>query len=96
MIWYFIEGFYNRKGDVLHKKNKDFLKYTVATNTEIEEIIFYKNLVSERWWLDIPYPESKLSKYRRHQLVPCSYSDYQKACNDEVPDKWWSNFRKFK
>lgn len=96
MLWYFVEGFYNRKGDVLHKKNKDLLKYIVATNTEVEEIIFYKNLISERWWMDIPYPESTLSKYRRHQLVPCSYSDYQKACNDEVPDKWWSNFQKLK
>lgn len=96
MLWYFIEGYYNRKGDVLHKKNRDLLKYIVTTNTEIEEIIFYKNLLSERWWMDIPYPESKLSKYRRHQLVPCSYTDYQKACNDEVPDKWWRNFQKFK
>lgn len=96
MVWYFIEGYYNRKGDVLHKKNKDLLKYIVTTSTEIEEIVFYKNLISERWWMDIPYPESRMSKYRRHQLVPCSYSDYQKACNDEVPDKWWSNFQKLK
>ncbi|MBD79366.1 MAG: arginase [Crocinitomicaceae bacterium] len=96
MIWYFVEGFYNRKGDVLHKRNKDLLKYIVTTNTEVQEIVFYKNLVSDRWWLDVPYPESKLSKYRRHQLVPCSYADYQKACNDTVPEKWWSNYRKFK
>ncbi|MGB0403120.1 MAG: formimidoylglutamase [Salibacteraceae bacterium] len=96
MIWYFIEGFYNRKGDVLHKKNQDLLKYIVATNTEIEELVFYKNLISERWWMDIPHPQNELSKYRRHQLVPCSYSDYQKACNNEVPEKWWKNYRKLK
>lgn len=96
MMWYFIEGYYNRKGDVLHKKNRDLLKYIVATNTEIEELVFYKNLISERWWMDIPHPQNELSKYRRHQLVPCSYSDYQKACNNEVPDKWWSNYRKLK
>ena len=96
MMWYFIEGYYNRKGDVLHKKNRDLLKYIVATSTEIEELVFYKNLISERWWMDIPHPQNELSKYRRHQLVPCSYSDYQKACNNEVPDKWWSNYRKLK
>jgi arginase family enzyme len=96
MIWYFMEGFYNRKGDVLNTKNRDLLKYIVATNTEIEEIVFYKNLISERWWMDVPYPESKLSKYRRHQLVPCSYADYQIACNDEVPDKWWRSYQKMK
>lgn len=96
MIWYFFEGFYNRKGDVLHRKNKDLLKYIVTTNSEIEEIVFYKNLLSERWWMDIPFPETKMSKYRRHQLVPCSYNDYLTACNNKVPDKWWRSYQKIK
>ncbi|MCB0481652.1 MAG: formimidoylglutamase [Flavobacteriales bacterium] len=94
MIWYFIEGFYNRKNDHLASSKKELLKYIVATSTEASEIVFYKNLKSDRWWMDVPYPESKLSKYRRHQLVPCSYSDYQEACHDKVPEKWWRNYHK--
>lgn len=94
MLWYFIEGFYNRKNDVNGRDKTDFLKYVVATSTEASEIIFYKNLKSDRWWMDVPYPESKLSKYRRHQMVPCSYADYQEACQDKVPEKWWRNYRK--
>ncbi len=96
MIWYIFEGYYNRKGDGVSKDGKNVLKYIVSTSTDAEEITFYKNLKSDRWWMDVPYPESKLSKYRRHQLVPCSYSDYQQACNDGIPDKWWRNYRRLR
>jgi formiminoglutamase len=27
-------------------------------------------------------------------MVPCSYSDYETACADELPDKWWQTFQK--
>lgn len=94
MIWYFIEGFASRKHDGFNRDSKDLLKYTVTTDAEIEEIVFYKNLRSDRWWMDVPYPESALSRYRRHQLVPCSYKDYKQACNNEVPEKWWKNYQK--
>ncbi len=96
MIWYILEGFCNRKGDGASKDNAEVLKYIVATSTDAEEITFYKNLKSDRWWMDVPYPESKLSKYRRHQLVPCSYSDYQEACNDGIPEKWWRNYKRLR
>ena len=96
MIWYIMEGYYNRKGDGVSKDGNDVLKYTVATSTDADEIVFYKNLKSDRWWMDVPYPESKLSKYRRHQLVPCSYSDYQQACNDGIPEKWWRNYKRLR
>ena len=96
MIWYIIEGYYNRKGDGMTKEGKDVLKYIVSTSTDAEEITFYKNLKSDRWWMDVPYPESKLSKYRRHQLVPCSYNDYQEACNDGIPEKWWRNYKRLR
>ena len=96
MVWYIVEGFYNRKGDGLTKDGNDVLKYTVSTSTDADEIVFYKNLKSDRWWMDVPYPESKLSKYRRHQLVPCSYTDYQQACNDGIPEKWWRNYKRLR
>jgi len=95
MLWYFIEGFYSRKNDSPVINRTDFLKYTVTSANDLGEIVFYKNLLSERWWMDVPLPQSKLSKYERHQLVPCSYSDYEQACNDEIPSKWLRNYEKF-
>jgi arginase family enzyme len=94
MIWYFIEGCASRKHDGFFRESRDLLKYTVTTDAEIEEIVFYKHLRSDRWWMDVPYPDSALSRFRRHQLVPCSYKDYKSACNNEIPEKWWKNFQK--
>ena len=72
------------------------MKYLILLINLIQLITFYKNLKSDRWWMDVPYPESKLSKYRRHQLVPCSYKDYQEACNDGIPEKWWRNYKRLR
>jgi arginase family enzyme len=85
MIWYFLEGFSNRKKDFPIGNRGDFTKY---------EIIFYKSPKSDRWWMDVPYPPNKKIKYERHHLVPCSYQDYQIACKEEMPDKWWLTFQK--
>ena len=44
--------------------------------------------------MDVPYPSHEKIKYERHLLVPCSYSDYKTACNNEVPNRWWQTFQK--
>jgi len=33
-------------------------------------------------------------KYQRHYLVPCSYQDYQTACTNDIPDRWWMVYQK--
>jgi arginase family enzyme len=93
MLWYLLEGFYNRKKDVPLKSKTNFTKYHVAVNDEEREIVFYKSTRSERWWMEVPYPNNK-SRYHRHHLIPCSYKDYETACRHEMPDRWWQAFQK--
>lgn len=94
MIWYFIDGFCNRKQDFPIGSRKNYLKYMVNIQEGKNEVVFYKSDKSERWWMDVPYPSHNKIKYERHLLIPCSYDDYQTACNDEVPDRWWQTFQK--
>ncbi len=94
MIWYFLEGFSNRKKDFPMGSRGDFTKYRVFIQNNKYEIVFYKSPKSDRWWMDVPYPPNKKIKYERHHLVPCSYQDYQTACKEEMPDKWWLTFQK--
>ncbi len=94
MIWYFMEGFCNRKKDFPMGSRGDFIKYRVFIQNNKYEIVFYKSPKSDRWWMDVPYPPNKKIKYERHHLVPCSYQDYQTACNEDMPDKWWLTFQK--
>jgi len=93
MIWYFIDGFYNRKKDMPVSNKSGFIKYNVAVKKGDHELIFYKSKKSERWWMDVPYPNAK-ARYHRHHLVPCSYRDYEIACSDEMPERWWQAFQK--
>lgn len=92
MIWYFVEGYYHRKNDQNFRGN-DFLKYSVSMPVEPEVITFYKSKLSEKWWMEVPYPHGH-SRYSRNSIVPCSYNDYQVAVKGEVPERYISALAK--
>jgi formiminoglutamase len=95
IIWYFLEGFYNRKGDFPPNKNKkELVKYTVTLKDFKDEVIFYRSNKSERWWMEVPIRSKHRERYERHHLVPCSYEDYQTACQNSLPDRWWQTYQK--
>lgn len=94
MIWYFIDGYNNRKKDFPVGSRKGYLKYRVNIQEGEKEIVFYKSDKSERWWMEVPYPFHQKIKYEKHLLVPCSYKDYQDSCDNEVPNRWWQTFQK--
>lgn len=93
MIWYFIEGFYHRKGDVNFLTN-DYLVYEVSLDENPESIRFFKSKLSEKWWMEIPDEEGHKSIFLRNKMVPCSYSDYEIASRGEVPERWLNAFTK--
>jgi len=94
MIWYFIEGYYNRKHDHPYKDKEEYIKYTVSIKDHKDQLVFYKSKKSERWWMDVPVKSNYERIYERHHLVPCSYSDYEVACKDDIPDRWWQAYQK--
>jgi len=80
LIWYFIDGVYNRKQDypvsmeglaeyIVHLKDYDVL------------VTFWKSLKSGRWWLQLP------DKKTQNRLIPCSPEDYQLAGRGEISDR---------
>lgn len=92
MIWYFIEGFYNRKPDTNFKGN-GFSKFVVTMKNNPSKIVFYKNKISEMWWMEVPYPSGK-DKFQRVSILPCSYADYELATKGELPNRWISTHAK--
>jgi len=98
MIWYFVDGFYMRFNDFptkADKEKKDYVKYVVSLKDFQDEIVFYKSKKSDRWWMEVPCPSALQVKYERQFLVPCSYRDYQSACKEEIPERWWQVYQKF-
>lgn len=94
MIWYFMEGFYDRPHDFPFRNEEDYLKYHVTISDNRQSITFYKSKKTDRWWMEIPLSAEQKLRYERHYLVPCSYRDYQQATRDEIPDRWWMVYQK--
>jgi hypothetical protein len=94
MIWCFMDGYYQRKNDFPSKNNVNYLQFHVVMQDEKQEINFYKSKKSDRWWMEIPYPPHKDSRFERHTLMPCSYKDYELALSGEIPDRWWKTYQK--
>lgn len=90
MVWYFTEGYYGRKGDNPLENQQDYLKYIVDFNEGEHELVFWKSKRSERWWLQAPANLPGASG----KLISCSYSDYQQACQDELPERWLKAFER--
>lgn len=95
LLWCFVEGVSMRKKDYPEGDYSDYFKYTVPLLREGHELIFYKSHLSDRWWMDVPYPTKRGdNKYERHHMVPCTYEEYQQATNEEIPDRWWKTYQK--
>tara|TARA_B100000508_G_scaffold141093_1_gene146560 strand:+ start:70678 stop:71826 length:1149 start_codon:yes stop_codon:yes gene_type:complete len=94
LIWYFNEGYAQRKGDFPIGSKKNYKKYRVHLDELKEEIVFCKSDKSGRWWMEVPYPSRSNSKFMRHQLVPCTYETYKEAMKGEIPDLWWKTYQK--
>jgi formiminoglutamase len=92
MIWYFLEGFFNRKNDFPASK-AGLTEYIVAFRQLNYQLTFWKSAKSGRWWMQVPVTTKK--KLERHRLVPCSYQDYQQACREELPERLMQALQRF-
>ncbi len=93
MIWYFIDGFYNRKKDFPLQPRSQYLIYKTSLKHDEHELVFVKSKKSDRWWMQVPYPTGG-SKNERFHLVPCRYEDYNTAVSGDMPDLWWRTYQK--
>ena len=76
-IWYFLEGLHLRQGDLLSEKFSDLKVFHV--HSELTELVFYKSLVSDKWWVDFSNQKGSVEN-----LLPCSSLDYIKAVDGEL------------
>jgi len=91
MIWYFLQGVNQRRLDYPFTDIRSYQKYIVNVPQTGHEIIFYRSPKTDRWWLEISYPNTD---YPRSLYVACTAKDYQLAGNGEIPDRWWKNYQR--
>ena len=90
MVWYFITGVYSRKGDYPVTDIEHNTKFIVSYKDQEYSITFYKSTKTGRWWMEIPVQNAQ-----ENTIIPCSYGDYKKACQEEIPEIWMRFFKKF-
>lgn len=83
MVWYFIEGFYNRK-DTGQFNSDHYTKYTVSFEGTDDTMTFYKSKLSEKWWMLVNYGDKMMDR----AYIPCSYEDYTTATHGDFPERW--------
>ena len=96
ILWYFIEGVADRKGDFPKCTKTEYTKFMVNHEDFEKDLIFYKSNKSQRWWMEVPHPKQAHSRYDRHYLIPCNQEDYDFALKNEIPDLWWRTYQKLK
>ncbi len=92
VIWYFIEGVSHRQNDYPEGNLKEYTKFIVNFDDKEQNIIFYRNVTNDRWWMEIPNAQNKL----KNKVIACSYEDYKLACTQELPERWIRNIQKMR
>lgn len=92
IIWYFLEGYNFRSLEYPNLNQNIFLKYIVPVDDI--ELIFFKSPKTERWWIEIPFISNVNNKLKKNTLLPCTHEDYLRACDQEIPERWWKAQRK--
>ena len=91
IIWYFIEGFNCRIMDADFNNEDEYDKFTVIVDEY--ELIFFKNKITLRWWIEI-FGEGSNTKLKQTTLLPCTIQDYETAKRGNIPDRWFRAIKK--
>ena len=92
MIWYFIEGVNFRVQEDFSLDTKYYQKFSVLL--EEKELIFFKSLKTQRWWLEIPFFLNVNNKLKKQALLPCTWQDYEAAMKGKLPERWLKAIKK--
>jgi arginase family enzyme len=92
ILWYFIEGVNCRIIDDDFKNISNFQKFSVIVQKY--ELVFYRNVKTSRWWIEIPDSSKKDTKLKEHSLLPCTHDDYQNANEGIIPERWYKAHKK--
>ncbi len=80
LVWYFLEGYYNRKADEDFQTDH-FYTFLVDMGVGHQPIHFYKHKYNLRWWMEVQHGT-------QHRVIPCDKTDYEQAASGQLPDAY--------
>ncbi len=85
IVWFFLESFAQKQPENPADSTVEggrFTRYHINVGNLEEEMIFVKSNFTDRWWMELTSPAGSI----KH--ISCSYEDYLRANDNEVPDRW--------
>ena len=89
IIWYFLEGYSSSIYEEPDTTPENFTKFIIHLDQTNQNIAFFKSNLTNRWWMEIKYEEDN-----RNILLSCSETDYEVACHQGMPERWWRTFQR--
>ena len=65
-----------------------------STPSPSKKITKNQSKKSKRWWIEITNEDYLNNKMERTTLLSCTHEDYQDACSDRLPDRWWKEIKR--
>jgi hypothetical protein len=93
ILWYFVEGFSHRQNDILFKDQEQYVRQVVPVTNALSELVFYQSKKTGRWWIEVPFFHTKTQQEKKY-FLPCAPNDFNTACKDTVPERWWRTYHK--
>jgi formiminoglutamase len=81
IMWHFLDGIDKREQECPNENNPMYTKLLVQTDIHDDAVVFYQNIQTDRWWIEIPTASAV-------RIMPCHLTDYQALCNNEIPEIW--------
>lgn len=81
IIWYFIDGFSNRKS-LKTSFEKDKIVYQVDVKGVRKPLVFFKNKVTNQWWMQLQADNNN------NIVLGCMEKEYLQASNNDIPEMW--------
>ncbi|MBW8686072.1 formimidoylglutamase [Chitinophaga rhizophila] len=80
MLWYFVDGCAVKNKEALLHDRDAFYEFNIVCADL--DTVFLKSKKTGRWWMKLP------GKGKENEFLPCTYSDYVTASNNEIPERW--------
>jgi formiminoglutamase len=88
IAWYYLDGLVYRKNEFPALYPNEFKQF-IITLDEVNNMIFYKSPITQRWWCEVPHKNDKNT-----HVISCSENDYLRASNHEIPERWLKLLKK--
>lgn len=92
IVWYVIDGIQHRTQD-FPSAHGDFITYRCDITNDSTPLLFIKSKLTARWWMKIEHPAYPQDESKT-LLIPCTYSDYLQAANEETPQRYLKALKK--